>query len=151
MRQRDDPDLNLPSFTSRPGVDPTSEGFWRAAGEGRLELQRCAGCASHRFPPAPICHVCGSDDSTWEALPGTGTIYTFTWVPDPGRRDESGSPAWANIVVVDLDGVSGRGVRMVSNLVDCHEPGSIRVGQSVTLECVHLEEGLGLPCFRSDP
>jgi len=48
---------------------------YRAAlNEGRLVIQRCAGCARHVFYPRSICPSCWSDRLEWVEPKGTGTV-----------------------------------------------------------------------------
>ena len=107
MKQQGDPDLNLPSFASRPGVDPINEGLWRSAAEGRLAIHRCSECGVHRYPPAHVCHECGSWEWSWDTLPGTGTVFSYVWLPDPARSPEGGPLIYANVAVIELDGTQG--------------------------------------------
>ena len=42
------------------------ESAYRAALEaGRFQIQRCADCATHTFPPRVICPDCGSSALEW--------------------------------------------------------------------------------------
>jgi len=43
-----------------PQPDPTTEGYWLAAGRGKLVVQACAACGVHRHPPTEVCYACGS-------------------------------------------------------------------------------------------
>lgn len=144
----DDPTLNLPSGMPAPVLAPINEGMWRAAGEGRLDVQRCIGCGAHRYPPADGCYRCGSLEWQWSTLAGTGTVYTYMWVPDARRSAEQIGEVLYNVAVVELDGTEGDPVRMASNVVDAWNPGDLFVGQAVELACVSLGDGIGLPCFR---
>ena len=80
-------------------------------------------------------------------MPGTGTVYSFVWIPDRGRSVE-GHEVLSNVVIVELDGTEGDPVRVMSNVLDAWELGDLQVGQRVELECVTLRDGVGLPCFR---
>jgi uncharacterized OB-fold protein len=140
---------NRPSGMPGPVLAPINEGMWRAAGEGHLDVQRCTNCGAHRYPPTDGCYRCTSFDWEWSVLPGTGTIYTFIWVPDRARSVPEGRQVLYNVVIVELDGTEGDAVRIASNVLDAWEPGDLHVGQRVELECVPLGEGIGLPCFRT--
>ena len=105
--------LNRPEGMPSPVVAPINEGMWKAAAEGRLSLQRCAGCGAHRYPPTDGCYRCGGLDWYWSDLPGTGTVYTYTWVPDR-RRDGQ----LYNVAVVEVEGAEGDPVRILANVVD---------------------------------
>lgn len=141
-------DWNRPLRVPEPVVAPENEGMWRAAAEGRLDVQRCASCSAHRYPPAASCPRCSSVDWTWSTLPGTGTIYSYTWVPDRQRSAEQGREICYNVAVVELDGTAEHPVRMTSNVLDAWEPEDLAAGQAVTLVPVPVGDGVALPCFR---
>lgn len=141
--------VNRPSGMPAPVVAPINEGMWRAAGADRLDVQRCTACGAHRYPPGEGCTRCSSLQWEWSTVPGTGTIYTYSWVPDRTRSAEQGKEVFYNVAVVTLDGTEGDPVRILSNVIDAWDPGDLRVGQRVELACVPLAEGVGLPCFRT--
>jgi uncharacterized protein len=132
-----------------PVMVPRNEGMWRAAAEGRLDVQQCATCSAHRYPPTDACYRCESFAWAWATLPGTGTIYTYIWVPDRSQATESDQPAVYNVAVVELDGTQGEPVRIASNVLDAWSIGDLSVGQRVELATVTLSDGVGLPCFRT--
>ena len=134
------PDLPLPTIT------PTSDGYWRGAAEGRLDIQRCAACGAHRHPPTEGCYRCGSLDWGWDTLPGTGTVFTYTWVADPIIPAIEDRVPY-NVAIVEVDGTEGEPVRVVSNVVDA-TPDTLAVGDRVTLHCEAVTEEVGLARFR---
>ena len=94
-----------------PTTSPLTEGFWAAAREHRLVVQRCDGCARLRHYPQPMCSECHSMAWTWTPLSGRGTVYTFT------LTHQLFDPRWAGrvpyaIATIELD----EGVRMVTDL-----------------------------------
>jgi len=124
-------------------VAPINEGMWRAAADGRLAVQRCSDCGAHRYPPTDGCYRCASAQWGWSDLPGTGTVYTYIWVPmrsDPDRR--------YNVAVVSVDGTDGEPVRILSNVVDAWADADLNIGDRVRLHPVRFGDGLALPCFR---
>ena len=139
---------NRPSKMPMPSLDPVEAGLWQAAAKGRLEVQKCTSCGSHRNPPSNGCIRCGSLDWTWDALPGTGVILTYTWIPDPARGEKKFPSPYYNVAVVELDGTQGGPVRIVTNVLDAWQLEDLFVGQRVTLSCVKLTDEIGLPCFR---
>ena len=60
-----------------PTTTPDTRFFWDALREGRLLIQRCAGCATLRHPPRPMCPRCNSLD--WDTIEssGRGEVYSF--------------------------------------------------------------------------
>lgn len=129
-----------------PPVDRTNAGFWRAGAAGRLDVQRCTACGAHRHPPTEGCYRCASLDWAWDTLPGTGTVFTYTWVAHPLHPATKDRVPY-NVTVVEVDGASDEPVRIVSNVVDAsHE--ELAVGRRVALACEPVADGIGLPRFR---
>jgi uncharacterized OB-fold protein len=121
--------------------------MWRAAADGRLDIQRCDDCGAHRHPPVGACYRCGSVSWHWDTVPGTGTVVTYSWLPDRQRSADEGREVFYNVAVVGLDGVEGEPVRVVTNVLDAWERVDLAVGQRVELSCVKLSDDVGLPCF----
>ncbi|WP_157472558.1 OB-fold domain-containing protein [Frankia sp. EAN1pec] len=140
--------VNRPAGMPDPVVAPVNEGMWRAAAAGRLDVQRCASCGAHRYPPTDGCYRCSSPEWEWSTVPGTGTVYSYIWVPDRTRATEP-RPAVYNVAVVTLDGTEGDPVRILSNVVDAWTQDDLQVGQRVGLAPVTFDDGLALPCFRT--
>jgi uncharacterized OB-fold protein len=136
----------LPGGLPLPPVDRTNAGFWKAAADGRLDVQQCSQCSAHRHPPTEGCYRCGSIDWAWDTLPATGTVFTYTWVVQP-LHPVVEAVAPYNVAVVEVDGASDEPVRIVSNVVDADE-NTLRVGARVTLACDKLTDDVGLPRFR---
>jgi uncharacterized OB-fold protein len=136
----------LPDGLPLPPVNRTNAGFWEAAAEGRLDVQRCGECGAHRHPPTEGCYRCGSLDWEWDSLPGTGTVFTYTWVVQ-ALHPAVEAVAPYNVAVVEVEGAADEPVRIVSNVVDADEA-TLRVGTRVTLACDRLTDEVGLPRFR---
>lgn len=132
-----------------PTVDRTNAGFWRAAAEERLDIQRCDACGWHRHPPTEGCFHCGSLEWGWDTMPGTGTVFTYTWVAQAIHPSLADRVPY-NVVVVELDGTTGDPVRVVSNVVDA-TPDDLHVGTRVHLAATRLTDEIGLPLFRRAP
>jgi uncharacterized OB-fold protein len=90
--------------------------------------------------------VCHTQDVDWIALPGTGTVYTFTVVRHPLHPDLAGVCPYVS-GVVELDGTQGAGARMVVNIVDC-DPDDMKIGTRVKVEFEHSGDELCTPRFR---
>ncbi|GAA0378816.1 hypothetical protein Acor_77830 [Acrocarpospora corrugata] len=54
------------------------EPYWQYAEAGELRLQQCVACASFRYPPAPICPECLTEEHDWAALSGQGSLLAWT-------------------------------------------------------------------------
>jgi uncharacterized OB-fold protein len=127
-----------------PGGDGLGAEFYeRAAATGRLHLQRCGACATWRHPPRIRCAACGSDAWTWEAVAGTGRV--FTWTVTHRATD----PAFAGelpyvIVVVELD----EGPRVVGNVVGI-APEALRLDLPVRVVLDRRSETVALVDFEA--
>ncbi|WP_076827934.1 zinc ribbon domain-containing protein [Frankia sp. CcI49] len=145
-------EVNRPVGMPDPVVAPVNEQLWRAAAAGRLEVQRCTGCGAHRYPPTDGCYRCTSRQWGWSTLPGTGTVYSYIWVPDRARSAGRDEPVLYNVAVVTLDATQGDPVRILSNVIDAWQQADLQVGQRVTFASVPFTAAeaaeMALPCFR---
>jgi uncharacterized OB-fold protein len=105
--------------------------FWDAARVGRLELQRCADCATLRYPVSDICPSCLSLASTWERVSGDGEVYSFGVFRHQYKHDW---PTPYTVALIRLD----EGPTLISNVVGC-APEDVRVGMPVS---VVFEDGI---------
>jgi len=122
-----------------PVVTDDNEGWWVAAAEGRLVVQRCTGCGAVHHPPRPMCPECHSLELEWIDAAGTGTVYSYALLHHPQHPAfEYPVPA----VLVDLD----EGVRVLSNMVDV-DPHAIAIGMRVEVTFAPAGE-LAVPVFR---
>ena len=117
----------LPADLPAPTLDPLGRGFWDACRARRLCFQRCAACGTFQHPWTPVCFACRARDWRWEEVPGTGTVFSFTWA------HHAATPLLApyvpyNVSVVEIDGAPG--VRLVSNVIDVAE-GELAIGLGV--------------------
>ncbi len=63
----------------------------------------------------PACFNCGSMETEWAQVPGTGTVFSYTIVHHPAHPAVKSAVPY-NIVVVHLDEADD--VRIVSNVID---------------------------------
>jgi uncharacterized OB-fold protein len=110
--------------------------------EGRVMLQRCAGCERLRYPAARHCPHCLSDAADWVAVSGRGHVYSFTIVHQVYQAAFEADVPY-NVVIVQLD----EGPRIISNLVACSND-DIRIGMSVEAEFSELSDERTLLKFR---
>ena len=116
--------------------------FWSFVADGELRLQRCAGCATFRHPPRPVCAACGSTESEWITASGRGEVWSFTVIHPPTLEAFTERTPYG-AVVVRLD----EGVFLVSSVVDC-PPDELAVAMPVELAVTEVEPGFRLPLFR---
>jgi len=134
----------LPPGVPVPQANPDDQPFWDACARRELRIQRCTHCGRFRHPPVPFCGECGSGGIEWAAVPGTGTVFSYTIAHHPAHKALKTAVPY-NIVVVHLDEADD--VRIVSNVIDA-SPEEIRVGMPVTLAWDEIEGGMFLPRFR---
>jgi uncharacterized OB-fold protein len=66
--------------TERPvrRMDPYAEQFWEFTKHREFRLQACDDCGKFRWPPAPVCDGCLSEQFTWTPIMGEGRL--LSWV-----------------------------------------------------------------------
>jgi uncharacterized OB-fold protein len=135
----------FPDEMPMPAANAETVGWWEAAADHRLVVQRCTGCGQTRHPPGPVCPQCRSSASEWSALAGTGTVYTFTVVRQAFIPSLTDKLPYV-VVAVELDGAQG--ARIVSNLVEV-EPEEVTVGMPVEVAWEDMGPELAVPRFRA--
>lgn len=79
--------------------DVDTQGFWRAATEGKVQLRRCNACAAVLHLPKAYCHRCGSWDTSWHDVRPEGRVYTWTTTH---RELRSGFTPPYTVILVEL-------------------------------------------------
>jgi uncharacterized protein len=79
--------------------DPETSGFFAAAAEGRLAAQRCIECGGRQQPPRPRCRACLSTALSWDSLPETGTVHSWTVVE---HQINPSFPVPYTVILVDV-------------------------------------------------
>jgi uncharacterized OB-fold protein len=125
-----------------PEVTPALAPFFAAAREGRLLVQRCAGCAALRFPPREICSACLATEATWQPVSGRGVIFSYNVMHQIYHPGFAAAVPYA-VVVVKLE----EGPKITSNLVGC-PPEGITVGMPVEVVFEQVSPEVTLPKFR---
>lgn len=115
--------------------------FWAGAAEGRLLVQRCAGCSLLIHPPQPMCQRCASVDRTTHEASPRGSVYSWLVSRHPSRPDDDPRI----VALIDLE-QGGDPFRLVSNLCDV-EPSVVHPGLEVEV-CFADFGGVTLPQFR---
>ncbi len=143
-------------------LDRENQEFYRYCGAHELRLQRCSDCKLMRTPPTTTCPFCSGPDATWEAVAGTGTVYSY------GEVHHAIQPIFRQfapylLLLVELDEQQGQpgefdGLRIVGNLAtpegDLAPPELVRqVGIGSRLKVVFKDggDGFAMPLWTLDP
>jgi uncharacterized OB-fold protein len=136
--------MTTPTAYEKPLPVKTEENapYWDSARAHALELQCCGNCGRFRYPVAPFCPHCLSEEATWKPVSGKATVYSFIIVHQ--RYDPSFAEDLPyNVTVVELE----EGPRLVTNLVGIAND-QIRVGMPLTITYEDITEEYTLPKFR---
>ncbi|MCX5532439.1 OB-fold domain-containing protein [Streptomyces sp. NBC_00006] len=133
----------------RPVINRDNAGFWEGVAEHRLLIQRCRACETLRFPWLPGCNTCGGQEWDTVEASGEGTVYSYVVMHHPPfpaftvSDHGADAPGPYAVVLIEL----AEGVRMVSNVVGVPSD-KVRIGMSVRLEYLAVDDELELPVFR---
>ena len=113
-----------------PGAD---DRYWQALGDGKLEMQQCAGCGRWNWPAVWRCGECGSWEHQWHEVPMKGHIFSWTrtW-HDFGSAKELPPPFIS--VVIELEGA---GHRRLLGTLDSNDA-AVHIGAQVTGRIIHV-------------
>lgn len=129
-----------------PGWSEDTSGYWLSAGQGQLSVQQCASCGAHRWRPGPVCYRCVSLEWSWSELPGTGVVFSYTWVDEPAHGMLSHLGEY-NISVIELDGCEGDPVRMLGRIVDIDRD-QLRCDLLVEVDFEPFDGEVAIPIWR---
>ncbi|AVP71409.1 Zn-ribbon domain-containing OB-fold protein [Prescottella equi] len=124
-----------------PEPSELTDGFWAAARQSRLVIQRCEACGVLRHYPQQRCPRCLSAEWNWREIAGRGVIHSFT------VTHQAFHPSWADrvpyvVATVELD----ESVRMVTDLDEPAE--SVAIGDPVEVFFDRIDDQHTLPRFR---
>ncbi len=115
--------------------------FWQGLAEGRIRATRCGTCGSIYFPPQDDCPKCMVSGLEWIDLPNRGTIETYTKVYAKPQGYEHFDPY---IVAIANVGTA----RIIGWLLGVDDEKNVRVGMTVEVGVVEVEQGKLVPVFR---
>lgn len=128
----------------RPLPDDASAGYWQAANEGRLAIQRCGHCRRWNHAPSMNCPACGSVDLGFEDVCGQATLFSWTVIHhSPGPAFEDKLPLLVGIVEL----VEQPHLLVVSNLLGCRSE-DLKLGMPLLVEFERIGKDCALPQFR---
>lgn len=124
----------------RPPMAHDNKWWWDGIAEGRLLVQKCAGCGELRHPPRPMCQHCRSLE--WEGIEasGEGEVYSYVVMHYPKFP---GYEYPFSCALVEL----AEGTRMVANVVGC-DPSKVHIGMKVRASIENVDDEFKLPFFR---
>ena len=134
----------FPDEMPLPAANAETAGWWEACLSHRLVVQRCTSCGVTRHPPGPVCPDCQCLESEWAALPGTGTVYSYTVVRQAFLPSLADTVPYV-VAAVEPDGAGG--ARLVTNVVEC-DPEEVCVGMAVEVVWEDMGPELAVPRFR---
>ena len=126
----------------RPVPTATSQPFWDALREERIDLQQCDDCGTWVYYPRARCPHCLSDHLTWTTVSGEGTVFTFSVAPQPTASPFADEVPQL-LAMVELT----EGVRLSTTLVDVASD-AITIGMRVQPMFDHGGDGMTLVRFR---
>jgi uncharacterized protein len=135
-------------FPALARIDPdrSTEVFWRAAHDHRFLCQRCESCGAYRMPPGPYCWRCTSGEHSWEEIPGTGSVYSYSVINYTLTSQISPDDLPYVVVVIELDRTDG--TKFIGNLVGLGAL-DVSVGQRVCVYWDDIEEPqVTIPRFK---
>ena len=119
-----------------PVIEPGTEPYFDGAREGKLMIKYCKSCSKPHFYPRTLCPFCFGD-TEWKQAKGTGTIYSFSFMP-------KATPNPYCIAYVTLD----EGVTMMTQIADC-DLATVKIGQKVSVVFKPTTaEGAPVPMFK---
>lgn len=132
-------------------------GYFEAASQHKLVMQKCKSCGVLRWPPGTGCPWCNSPELEWEEVSGKGTIFSYAIVVQsiiPGFREQVPYPT----IVVELDEQrsmpesSEKSLRIQAMLVDeyfkAEKENNVAVGKRVEVVFMDVDPGFSIPMFR---
>lgn len=124
-----------------PRLDPENRFFWTSGAEGVLRFLHCDECGSFIHPPRPFCPHCLSEQVSPAAVPGTGTIDTYT------INRQKWHPAMEVPCVIARIAIDGApGVILTSNVINT-APEAVAIGDRVTV-VFEQQDDVFLPFFE---
>lgn len=135
--------------------------YFKHCAAHEFHLQKCSDCGVIRYPPGAACHNCGSLDSGWVPVAGTGTVYSYCEVHH-GIQPAFKERVPYLVVIVELDTQKGeptehQGLRVSGNLVtadgELAPPDMVRrvgIGTRLRMVFADVSDGLSLPQWTID-
>jgi len=109
-----------------PLTDQFSQGYWNAARDGTLLIQRCRTCGRYQFYPRGHCVHCFAADPEWTPASGRGRLHTYTIIQRTPNAEFAADCPYV-LAIIELD----EGPRMTTNMTVPQD--QLKVGMPVTV------------------
>ena len=127
-----------------PVPDEVSEPFWRGGADGELRIQRCTACRFFLHPPGRRCPRCGGREFEFDAVSGTGHVYSFV------VNHQQWHPCYPTpYVIASVELPEQVGLRIVTNVVGC-DPTDVHIGLAVRVVFEPIASWF-VPLFTPEP
>jgi uncharacterized OB-fold protein len=128
-----------------PVPDERSAGFWAAAADHVLAMQRCTACGKFAYPPVMVCLRCHSTEQgfAYEPVSGRGKVRTWTVMRQaflPGFRGD------VPYVVAEIELYDQADLRMVAQVVGAVDT-DMAIGTPVEVVFDDVAPGTSVPHF----
>lgn len=131
-----------------PILTLANKGFWEAAKNHELRLQKCLECSHVYYPISDMCPFCHSQDYEWALVSGRGVIDSWIVYHQPlhpyfVKTEVPHLKVPYAVVQVKLE----EGPRMFGNLLDV-DPKDIKAGMLVQVDFEQVTDEVTLPQWR---
>ncbi len=151
--------LGMPVYVDEQ--DQENHAFFSHCGRHELRVQQCVSCGYKRVPPTTACPFCAHPGSSWEAVSGRGTVYSYGEVHHAIQGAFRGHVPYL-LLLVELDEQRNEpqefdGLRLQSNLVtadgELAPPELVRrvgIGTRVRVVFKDIGAGIAMPLWTVD-
>jgi uncharacterized protein len=126
-----------------PLTDQFSQGYWNAARDGTLLIQRCRTCGRYQFYPRGHCVHCFAADPEWTPASGRGRLHTYTITQRTPNAEFAADCPYV-LAIIELD----EGPRMTARIIG--KADDIACGQQVHAVFTPAGNAGVLPNFALD-
>ncbi len=141
--------LDTPFFpdgmTTPDPADPINGGYFAAAAEGRLAIQRCSDCGTRQYPPELNCHACYGFNMGWQDVVGTGAVWSWVEVVHPAHPALREFGPYV-VALIELDDAPE--IKLMGVVVDAPLSGAMEIGARVRVVFEQTADDLAQPRWR---
>ena len=127
-----------------PLADDASAGFWDAARDGRLAIQRCTACRKWNHAPSLACPHCGSFDLGFEDVSGKATLFAWSIIKEPPAPGFVGR---VPLIVALVELAEQPHLLLSANILEA-DAADLRLGMPLEVVFETVTEECALPQFR---